>query len=466
MFERQSLRDPTRSNDVETVTFSSYTKQQLLDFLRKPTNNERQIRLASIQAYNASGQYRRLILYHAFMPLWAYVAMPANYNPQKMDAETLRKTYYKATSFIENMNLKHELAKALAVAFRDGVFYGVAWTSNASWFLQRVNPDLCALTAIEDGTWLYSVDMSKIKQEDLTKYPDEFTDMWNAYRKTGVKLQEVPSSVSFCVKADETVTYPIPPFASALPAIYDLEDYRALAAVSAESSNYKLLAMEVPLNNDGELSIPEPLIQNFVAQLQAKLPPFVGAVATPMKLDAVSFEKSAAAYDTNEIERATRNFWYNSGISPLLFGDAANTSAAALNLSIRTDEQLVLAAMSQCERLVNRHLKQLTGAVKYRINILPVTIFNQEKMIGYYKEAATYGLPTKMAYAAAVGIPSVGTEGLAALENDALNLKDKFVPLSSSHTQSADSGRPAKSDDDITETGEQTREDDEDANKA
>jgi hypothetical protein len=140
-----------------------------------------------------------------------------------------------------------------------------------------------------------------------------------------------------------------------------------------------------------------------------------------------------------------------------LFGDAANTTAAALNLSVRTDEELVYAAMAQCERLVNRRLKLLPGSLKFSINILPVTIFNQEKMIGYYKEAATYGLPTKMAYAASVGIPAAQVEGLNFLENDVLKLNDKFIPLASSHTQSGDTGRPPLSDDALGEAAEQTR---------
>lgn len=465
---RQALRDITKSSDGTSTTFSTYDKDQILNYLKSPESNAANLRKASMQMYQNSSQYRRLIQYHAYMPTWAYTTYPLGYNPSKTNKATLEKQYYKAIGSIENMHLKHELQKALLIAYREGVLYGAVWSNSNSWFIQRINPDYCQLSSIEDGTWNYCVDMSKLKETDLFKYPPEFETMYREYEKTGQRWQEVPAKISFCLKADETVTYPIPPFASVLPAIFDLENYKELAEVATELSNYKLLAMQVPLNDDGQPSMPWELIMQFYKHLANSLPDRVGAAALPMKLDSINFEKSNTAQQTDELEVATRNFWYSSGTSPLLFGDAANTTSAALNLSIKTDEELVLASVAQCERLVNRHLKQLSGSVKFQISILPITVFNQEKMISYYKEAATYGLPTKLAYCAAVGIQPTTVEPTVYLENDLLNLTKKFVPLTSTHTQSSggsSAGRPAESEEDLTESGEQTRENDSNESK-
>jgi len=464
----QALRDLDQPWNKSVVSFSTYTKENIVNFLKVPESNADSLRKASIQMYQNSNQYRRLIQYHALLPVWAYTIYPMAFNAQKVKKDAISKAYYKTAAFIENMNIRHEMQKALTVAFREGVLYGAVWSNNNSWFIQSIEPKYCMLSSIEDGTWMYSVNMSKIKDTDLNKYPPEFTVMKNAAKTTKQEWQEVPSSISFCLKADETVAYPIPPFVSVLPSIYDLETYKALAETATEMSIYKLLSMRIPTNDQGEPTMGWPLIMKFYDHLSNSLPPYVGAAAIPMELDTINFEKSGAAADTDELEKATRNFWYSSGTSPLLFGDASNTTSAALRLSIKTDEELVLAAMAQCERLINRQLKQLTGSVKFQINILPVTIFNQEQMISYYKEAATYGLPVKSCYAASMGIQPSTLQSMCYVENELLDFKNNFIPLSSTHTESTEdreAGAPVLSDDDLTEAGEQTRENDSDANK-
>jgi hypothetical protein len=45
------------------------------------------------------------------------------------------------------------------------------------------------------------------------------------------------------------------------------------------------------------------------------------------------------------------------------------------------------------------------------------------------------------------------------LENEVMNVKKKFVPLQSSSTMSGDGGAPEKEMDELTESGEQNRED-------
>ena len=126
------------------------------------------------------------------------------------------------------MNLPHEMQRASAIALRDGVLYGAVWSTGNSFYIQRINPDYCALTSIIDGTWSYSVDMSKIQEKQLPLYPPEFTTMYQNYRNGQPKWQEVPESISFCLKADETNSaYSLPPWASTLPLLYDIETYKA-----------------------------------------------------------------------------------------------------------------------------------------------------------------------------------------------------------------------------------------------
>ena len=89
-----------------------------------------------------------------------------------------------------------------------------------------------------------------------------------------------------------------------------------------------------------------------------------------------------------------------------------------------------------------------------------------------YLKACQYGLPFISMYAASQGMSQSEVDCMSFLENDVLNLTERFVPLQSSSTQSAASsdgngatdegGAPTKDVGDLTDSGEQSREDGDD----
>ena len=453
------------SNTSSNVTYSRFSKENLISYMQSPKSNETNIRNASIYMFDASTQYKRLILYYAMMSMWAYTISPIGFDPTKVKDDAFRKAYFKVAQQVESMNLKHEMQKASIVAFREGVLYGVQWSGTNSFFIQRINPDYCKLSSIVDGTWMYAVDFSKIKEADLPLYPPEFTSLFNTYKSTGVKWQEIPEKISFCLKADETtVGYSQPPFAATLPMLHDIENYKALQETAAEISNYKLISLEIPLDDDGTPLINWPLAEKYYQHLVNSLPPYVGAAMMPMKMDSIKFEHIATS-DVDTVVRAEEQFWREGGTSPLLFGSSDNDTAGALKLSLRTDEELVFGLMNQCERLINRIMKQMSGTQKFKLNFLPITIFNQEDKVAQYKDAASLGIPVKSAYAAALGLQPLDVIGNNYIEMNILEMGD-LTPLKSSYNQGNDEGgRPASKEEDLGSSGAQTRDDDSNANR-
>lgn len=449
--------------------YTRYSKEDLLSYMQSPATNEKNIRNASIYMYDASTQYKRLILYYAFLMDFVYTIAPLNYDPAKSDPETFRKAYYKIVFQLENMNLPHEMQKAFQVALRDGILYGAIWKTNSSFYIQRINPDYCVLTAVNDGTWSYSVDMSQIKDTSLSLYPPEFTDMYNAYKAGGNKYQEVPESISFCLKADEAnAAYSLPPWASTLPMLYDIETYKSLQQTATEISNYKLLAMKIDTADDGTPQLDWDLAEKYYRQLCAALPPYVGAAISPMKIDSFEFDRSNGTNDVDTVSRAEEQFWFNSGTSPLLHGSTGSNTAGVLKLSIKSDEELMLGLMAQAERIVNRLLKLSSGKQKFKIHFLPVTRFNREEQVKLYKEAATLGIPgAKSAYAVSVGTPQSDLAGMEYIEMELLGM-GSLTPLTSGYTVATDGdsegGREPMRDEDLSDEGELTREKDSNAN--
>lgn len=462
--QKQQLVD-LLSNRNTSTTFTRYTKEQLLQYMQSPSSNEKNIRNASIYMYDASSQYRRLIQYYAYMHLWAYTLSPLNFDPSKVNADSFRKSYLKALSQVEMMNLKHELQKATLIALREGVFYGVQWSGNNSYFIQRVNPDICKVVAVLDGTWIYAVDFSQVREDDLILYPPEFTTLYNQYKNnTQQRWLEIPESISFCLKADETTYgYSIPPWASTLPMLYDIETYKSLQETASEISNYKMIGLEIPLDDDGTPKFEYELALEYYEHMVNSLPPYVGAFMAPMKASSYSFDKSGNLNDVDTVSRAEEQFWREGGTSPLIFGSASNNTAGSLKLSINADEEIVFALVAQCERLVNRILKQMSGTTKFKLTFLPITRFNQDNWISNYKDAAALGIPVKSSYAAALGLSPNDVLGMNYVEMNVLGMGD-LTPLVSGYTQTS-SGRPEEDDADLTEAGVQTRESDANANR-
>lgn len=339
--------------------------------MQTPKSNEKNIRNASIYMYDVSSQYRRLIQYYALMPTWAYTVSPLDFDSEKVNETTFRKAYLKSAQQVEKMNLKHEMQKAVIIALREGVLYGVQLTGTDSFCIQRINPDYCKLSALLDGTWLYAVDFSQIREDELYQYPPEFTTLWNTYQKTGQKWQEIPDNISFCLKADETTSlYSIPPWSSAMPLLYDIETYKALQETASEIANTKMIGMTLPTDEKGIPLMEFPEAQKYYTHLLNAVPPNIGVAMSPMKLDAFDFSTSSNLSDVDTVSKSEEAFWRESGTSPLLFGSSDNDSAGALQLSIIADTEIVFAIVNQCERLINRILKSLGGTQKFRINFL------------------------------------------------------------------------------------------------
>ena len=93
---------------------------------------------------------------------------------------------------------------------------------------------------------------------------------------------------------------------------------------------------------------------------------------------------------------------------------------------------------------------------------MPVTIFNIEEQIKYWKEAASLGVPgSKIAYAAVLGVHQASLPSFSYIENNILQT-DTWVPLQSGYTVGSQAtsagGRPLETDLQITDAGEKTRE--------
>lgn len=457
------LNDSTPSSSIN----KKYTKEDIIRFMQNPRKNQKQLREVSRYLYEASPNYKRLILYFACLPTFDYIVEPYGLNTEKVNKKMFKAQYQKTLELLEIMNLPHEFLKVLKIAFKEDVFYGYEHMSDDSYFIQPLDPDYCQISSIEDGVYNFAFDFSYFNKypKKLKQYPEEFQQKYKKYEKDkkNYRWQELDSNNTICIKVNEELDYPLPPFNAVFESVFDIEDYKKLKKVKTKLDNYMVLTQQIPIDDKNS----EP--NNFLIDLDTAiafhnravqaLPEAVGLITSPMKIDAIKLDRKQT--DTDQVAQAERDYYNAAGVSQFLFNSEKVTSVG-LSKSISTDEQIVFALLRQFERWVNRKLKNFNTKYKFRIRFLNTTVFNVDDVFEKYLKAAQYGMPVKLALGASLGLSGSGMANMVFLENEIMEFHDTLIPLSSSHTQSSkgEKGRPQKSEDELTESGVKTRDTD------
>jgi hypothetical protein len=460
-------------NEVETSSSKStfltkYTKDQIINFLDNPQKYEKQLRKLSHDLYNSNPNYRRLIQYFANLLTFDYIVKPYDIDEEKFEADKFNKQYKKAIQTLENMNISHEMLKVLKIAFKEDVFYGYEYSTSESYFIQKLNPDFCRLNGFEDGVYSFEFDFSYFdhKNRPVDGYTQEFQAKYKKYQdsRKDYRWQELDSKNSICIKINEEIEYPLPPFNTVFEAVYDIDETKRMRLVKNKMDNYMLLTQLIPVDDkSGEANkflIDLDTAIQFHNKTVDHLPEEVGLVTSPMKIDAIKLEKKNN--DTDVVAQAERDYYNATGVSQALF-NSEKSNNASLNKSIVTDEQIVFGVLRQIERWVNRKLKFSSTKYKFKVKFLDSTIFNKQEVNDKYLKAAQHGMPVLLELSASLGLSPSDLTSKTFLENDVLDLHSKLVPLKSTHTQSGKDStgtKPMKEESELEEEGLKSREKD------
>ena len=283
----------------------------------------------------------------------------------------------------------------------------------------------------------------------------------------------IPYENSLCIKYNNDFTYLYPIFFGIIDSILKIDDFEDLARAKAEADAYKLLCLEIPTTDDGQISMGDEIVTPFTSMAKSVVPESWGVVPTPMKMQLLE-SKSTASDDSNKVEDAVENFYTECGISKALISSAS--SGSELKYSIKVDSSDIYRIYRMLESWMDLQMK-LRGFVyktyQFEYNILPITIFDVNDYIDTQLKLAQVSAPVKGKLLAANSVNTAKLLGNSLLENTILkDVFDEWAPLSTSYTQSGtdsdvtnQGGRPQMDEDDLSDSGTQTREDDEN-NKA
>ncbi len=478
--KRNILQD-LRNNKSESVLYRKYSKEQITGFLENPQKNEKQIRELSCYLYMVSSHYRRLVDYFALILLYNYNVIPTKI-PEKITKKVYKETYLKVIKECEKYNLRHEAEKAIKITVRDGVFFGLCYESEDSFFIKPVQAKYAQISGIEDGTYTYEFDLNYFNsnKELLNMYGEEFINAYDRYKgnkEKGIapnkdKRWYEPKN-GICLKMDESDPYySLPLFTGLLVEVFGIEDAKMLQRAKKENDNYKALSAKIATDADGvpllSFEENEKWFNHIVDNIDNT---GIGVFMSPFEITDFSFASTKTS-DNDDVVAAQENFWMSSGTSSLIFGSAKATSSSSLTLSVKPDEQIAYSVLLQFQRYFNKKLKKKDFEYEFKIEFTQQSIFNGAEYIDKYAKAASMGLPVKTAYATSLGLTPSDVWNLTILEEDVLELSKKrwTTPLVSSNTMSnadEEGGRPtnASQGKSLKETGEQTAETDQNANR-
>lgn len=447
-----------------------YKKDDIIRYLGDPYHFSRQLRRVLRYIYGASPHFRRLIAYFASLTDFAYVVAPYRIDPLKANKGTVSRNYRRVLNTLSIMNIKTQFRKIVTVCLREDVYFATMRVSADSIIIQQLPSDYCAISTVENNVCNVTFNFSYFDNhpKELEFFPDEFKIKYEEYKswkdRYNHKWIELDAPTSFAIKCtNDILRYPIPPFAGLVPDILNLDIYKDLRLDKAALENYAMVFMKLPMDADGNWAIEYKRAKEFWQNLDSVLPEEVGSVLTPMDIEKISFEGSEPEVDT--IAEAEENLFTAAGVSSQLFNNP-KASAASLLLSIKADQAITYGIVKSIEDAINRYIQYQNWGKYFKVNFLDVSTFNRKEVGDAYIKAIGYGLPFISAYCASQGIGQDEFDSMNFLENDVLKLKEVLRPLQSAATLSADStndpGRPQKDGTELTDSGEQSREDGDD----
>ena len=472
LLNRIIKNDLNNTSNTITPRFSLYTRDQIVTFIANPYRYQTQIRNAITYIYGASSHFARIIQYFASLTYFRYIVTPYRIDTDKVNKKTLKNNYHRVLNLMGSANLETEFRKIVDHCLKYDVYYGTIWQTNDNLTIQQLPDEYCAITEVEGNVFNVTFNFSYFDTypSRLAFYPEEFRIKYDQYRNTQGTRQKwvvLDSPNSFAVKYNSDITdYPVPLFMGLLREIYDLEDFKNLKLTKTELQNYALLVMKLLMDDEGRWLMDEKKSVDFFNNLSDVLPEEIGAVLSPMQVDKIDFENAASKSDADTVAQAEENVFTAAGVSSLIFNNA-RASSTALLVSIKADQAITYAIVKNIEAVMNRYIQSQSYGKNFKVEFLDISPYNEKELSDQYLKGCQYGAPMVSRYCASLGVNQAELENMNFVEVELLDFPSKLRPLVNSaqlgatdaNGDTGQAGRPRKDSTELTDSGEQSRED-------
>lgn len=446
-------------------TYNVFDKELLRSYFRNIVGYEGKLRGLSWFLYYRSQVYARICNFYANMfCLYARSVIP-NYDLSgNNNAAKILKSFQDTVDELDKMRLQQEFYPIILTCFIQDVSYNIWIEDNDGVFVLPWPADYARIAGkYMTGDFAMAIDASYLRghSELLEYFPEIFEEPYNEYLRTNEKWQPIDQkydlTMKYRVEDLDTILGPLAPIMNSIINLIDLEDIQAAAD---EQDIYKLIWLELETitgsDEPDDWRVDPALVTEYYKRLDESLPETIASAIVPGKLNEISFPDNAAS-DTTKVAKATETVLNTAGGAEILNGSTINNTFAFKMAMIANSEYAISSLLPQIQSWVNRHLNNEVGNDACKVKFFPVTVYTKDDYKEQLLTAGQNGFSTKLAYNTFNGFSEKDTMALNFFEEDVLHLSEKLVPLSTSYTQSGEVGRPETPDDELSDSGDRTR---------
>lgn len=452
-----------------------FTRSQILRIIQYPEQYGNSIIRLSQYMYLKSGYYKRLIDYFANMAVinWSIdteIKQDKMLNTTKTKDQyqkSFKKNYIKFTAQANKFKIDNRITDIMKKLFIEDACFGFVTENVTDISIYWLEPKYCEIKKLTNGSvYQYAINRSLLNSSYFETLPLELQELLEQSKDISLNnMVMVPRQNSLCLKYNNDFTYLYSPFFPLIASILDIDDIKDLVKAKSEADAYKLVYFKIPVDDEGHITMGDELIYPFVEMAKSILPDRFGVVPSPMDLQLIE-SKSTISDDKNKVEQAVENYYGEAGVSKALISSAS--SGSELKLSMKVDSSDIYRIYRQIESWMDLQMK-LRGYIyedyQFVYRILPTTIFDVDDYIDRQLKLAQASLPVKGTLLAATGVNTAKMLGNSFTEQMFKeDIFDKWEVLKTSYTQTGESsdedGAPQKAETDLSPSGEQTRESD------
>lgn len=487
-----------------------YTREKIRTLLKDAEKNSFQIRQAAEYVRNNILQFERVEQYFISLFSFKYYLIPKRSISKFTD---LKKSKEKVYKFLESLRIKEQFPRITADVIKNGCgFYLFSKKGDMFDFL-RLPIDQCRVTGVRntfgmcfevDAFYFQRLyDLGMVTPEIYSYYKDlieskmspaEKDDNGRLKRDGNGELRRrvgranerifIPISPlhGCCITADPYRGTKVPLLSALLPDSLDILEYKNIQKQKSILETWCIIPQVIPYEEVEKPKVPLQLAKQTIAMLQSALPQGVVTFSTPLEV-----QNPITLQSSNTQENITglgeQNFFSAVGVAGNVMGVGEAKNQAALDFSNLTDFGFVSYLYGQFDSIVNLLIMIYVNENDWKIKFFGNSYRHEKEVKDASSMFSTNNLPAEY-LGANLGFEPQEFEYMLEL-GDKSKLKDLMKPLVSQFQQSSNQsvsnntkkdnsnsnastdtgGRPELDSDELSDGGEQARQDETNANR-
>lgn len=276
--------DSVYVNKTSSVgTVRKYSKAQLQKFLQQPIMYRQQLQEISLDLFQTSGLYQRIVLYYSNLFTFDHYIYPIGMASYK----NMMKNMLASAEYLDMLQVKHNCRYIMEEWIKLGEVFLYELEDKESIILKKIPNSLCRVNRNEAGVLRYQIDCSKLNEREIeiNGFPEEFKRLYNEYRR-GVerrtKLKEDPTledkwrevgdkGVAFSFNVDSANGVPV--FTNLFESLLYYRERALKQDEYIDAENLKFIHMKTPMDSEtGKLLMDFNLAKTFHEAAKRNLP--------------------------------------------------------------------------------------------------------------------------------------------------------------------------------------------------